>query len=234
MPAACCTHIQRPPMNRLGLFIILLSAALLGRGALADLPTTTAALHDRLVQQYLDGTWDDLAKELVADAKSIATLPAERKADVEYIRRTLNESRPPWWKSCKAGAKVHFRPVVWGHALSAGFTSGTKQNINLTFRNGVASVELTWDASQMDDPAIDGELAFTKGENNLLAVWTQLGTAESWSNIPPRFQLSLKEDEKTALTHYIDFRGNVTAAYYATPRPAVGAVAGDFRVEPRI
>jgi hypothetical protein len=61
-------------------------------------------------------------------------------------------------------------------------------------------------------------LSFNKGEHLDLDIWSGLGTASSWATIPPHAQLNMTEKETLQRDRYLAFRGNITAAYYATPR----------------
>jgi len=171
-----------------------------------------------IVSQYLQGNWDELAGELKTRSREIAALPAAQKADVEYIRRAIGECRPEWWAQCKSGRLSKFRPVVWGRSISATYDPDAKSELAITYLNGGPSVTIKWPAADMDNPGIEGELKFTKGEHVDLDIWRRLGTAQSWGPIPPRSQLNLTEPERKQLTRYLAFRGNVAGAYYATPR----------------
>lgn len=173
---------------------------------------------ESIARQYLNGDWDDLASTLKSRAKEIAALPPPRKADVDYVRRTVLECRPEWWAQCKAGRLVRFRPVAWGRAINATYDPGATSNLTMTYVNGAPAATLKWDAPAMDDPTIKGELEFTKGEHADVEIWTGLGTAQSWGSIPPRAQVNLSPPERKQLTWYLSFRGNIAGAYYATPR----------------
>ena len=90
--------------------------------------TLPAGLHDRIVAQYMNGTWDELTKEMMSEAKGIGALPPAQKANVDYIRRTIAESRPAWWKQCKAGQKFRFHPAPWGKTLFAIYDPAAKMS----------------------------------------------------------------------------------------------------------
>jgi hypothetical protein len=197
----------------LALFVPVTARAVVDAGGGAS-----GGLYTEIVTQYLNGKWDEVNGEFTRDAKGIIALPAAQRADVEYIRRTIPECRPAWWQQCKAGQMVKFRPVVWGHAIAATYDPAAKGGLRIDYVNGVGSVVLNWNAADMDNPAVAGELEFNKGEQLDLDIWTNFGTAHSWAAIPPRAQLNMSEQEKVQRDRYLAFRGNITAAYYATPR----------------
>lgn len=186
--------------------------------ARADTDAAAPDFYTRAVSQYLDGKWDELGATLKSHARELSKLLPAQKADVESIRKAIQECRPEWWAQCKAGRVTRFRPVVWGHAIAAIYDPSAQSNLAISYLSTGPVITAKWDAAAMDDPAIAGELEFSRGEHVELDVWRNLGTGQSWGLIPPRGQLNLNESEKKQLNRYLAFRGNVAAAYYATPR----------------
>lgn len=174
--------------------------------------------HDRLVAEYLDGRWDEAEADLAALPKDPpGAKKTPEQADIDYVRRTIGECRPPWWKATKAGKRTSFRVNVWGQTQGATFDPAAKTSIQLNYLNGTPSLTFKWDTADMDNPA-EAEHGFSKGELSDLGIWQIVGTGVSWSAIPVRSQINLKEDEQRLLSRYLDFRGNVTGIYYGTPR----------------
>jgi hypothetical protein len=177
----------------------------------------TGSLHDQLITQYMDGKWEDLEKELVASLKEISAMPAAPRADVEYIRHALAEGRPAWWKQCKAGQRIHFKPLVWRETLNATYDPTGTDNQTLNFNNGALSVVVGWQAKEMDNPT-PGEWGFTHSEGNELWIWNVLGNSQAWSGMSPHFLVKLPEAAQMQFKRFVNFRGNATALYYVMPR----------------
>ena len=150
-------------------------------------------------------------------SKSPANLAPAERADIDAIRRAMGECRPEWWKLIKAGKKVNFRPLLWGRALNATYDPQGKSSVLLSYVGSEAHATVTWDASDMDNPA-HAEHGFSKGELNDLGVWLNLGMAQSWADIPVGSQVNLKDDTRLQLTRYLEFRSNVAGACYGSPR----------------
>ena len=197
---------------------LAVAAVLSDSVAAAAAPATGPApgFRDQIVAEYLDGKWAQLEVDLAATKVPAGLSPAER-AEVDAVRRAMVECRPEWWKLIKAGKKVNFRPIVWGRTLAATYDPQGKSSVLLNYVGSEAHVTLTWDASDMDNPA-HAEHGFSKGELNDLGIWLNLGMAQSWVDIPIGSQVNLKEGAKLLLARYLEFRSNVTGACYANPR----------------
>lgn len=208
-----------PPSQPVGrLRVLFITACMfIAAAALRAAPAPSADVHSRALELYLNGKWDELSTFLNSNAGAVAKLPPPDKADVDYIRRSMLECKPAWWKQCKAGEKIHFRPLVWGHSIVAAYDAQPQTNIRLNFVNGAASAVFSWDAKEMDNPEPIKELPFTKGEKQGLDIWGLIGIADSDANIAPHFQLSMTDAQRAALNRFLDFRANITGTYYATP-----------------
>ena len=92
-------------------------------------------LHDRIVKDYLESRWDEAAADLASlpKAPSTSTTKPSTHTDLDYIRKTLAECRPPWWKQIKTGKKMNFRPSVWGRTQSATYDPTAKISICLLY-----------------------------------------------------------------------------------------------------
>src|SRR5579862_1819085 len=171
----------------------------------AEPATAPSGIYDQLVQQYMQGRWDDILTELVDQKKEIAALPAAQRTAIEGIRKAIAESRPAWWEVCKRGGRTQFRPMVWDMTLPTRFDPFAKTSVQINFVNGDPSLVVKWDVADMDNPA-QAEHGFTKGELNDLDIWSTLGTAQAWANIPLRLQSNLDEAGRANLSRYLGFR----------------------------
>ena len=80
-----------------------------------------------------------------------------------------------------------------------------------------SAITLGWPAGEMDNAA-QAEHGFTKGELNGYVVWSTLGMTQVYLTIPFQSMVNLSQADNLKLTRVLDFRGNVAAAYYASPR----------------
>ena len=202
-----------PAMGLAALAVAFAGAA----GAAGPATAPAGSSHDLVVSEYLDGKWEKLEADLPA-AKDTAALSAPERADVEAIRKAMGECRPDWWKLVKAGKKVNFRPTLWGHGFAATYDpQGKNGGVQINYVGSEAHVTVSWDAAEMDNPA-NAEHGFSKGELNDLAVWLNLGMAQSWLDIPIGAQANLNADAKLLFSRYLQFRSNVAGACYGNPR----------------
>jgi hypothetical protein len=190
--------------------------ALLAEGG-STVGDSTSATDNQIIKDYLDGNWDQVQSSLASALKDSKASNPRQRADLEYIRQTLAECRPPWWKECKAGKKTVFRPMVFSRSTAVTFDPTAKTSIQLNYANGRRTITVFWNASEMDDPD-PAEHGFSKGELMNLMVWSTLGSALSLSEVPPQPARNMDAQAQLRLTRYLDFRGNLIAAYYTSPR----------------
>jgi hypothetical protein len=198
----------------IGVLVGIRSAGAQDQAATADVQ---AGAYARVVDEYMQGKWDDLQKDLSPRNPDLGTLTAGQKADVQYLRTTLSECRPPWWQQAKSGQEFNFEPAVWGRSLRASFDPGQTSSVSLSYNNGQASLTLKWDVTDMDSPA-KAEHGFSKGELNDLSVWSSIGMGEAWTRVPVQSMVNMSDATKTQLQRYLDFNADVVGVYYATPR----------------
>ncbi len=178
---------------------------------------TAAEPFQRLQEAYLGGRWDEVERMFMSSGRELRAIPASEQPKVSYMRQSLAEGRPAWWKRCKAGEKFTFAPMVWGHAATFTFDPAGQFPVQSSLTQGQISLTVTWPVAGMDDPAIL-ERGFSKGDAACVGAWSALGTAEAWSAIPLDAQSNLKEDARVQMQQYLDFRGNLTDVYYSTPK----------------
>jgi hypothetical protein len=185
-------------------------------------PPKNDAYH-RIVAAYLDGKWDELDLALLAAADWVAA----QQDDVAYIRAAREECHPPWWNLCKAGNKVSFRPNVWGKTLNVSYVPDGQRGVQAQYHNADATFTVTWPAADMDNLTVFDH-GFTKGEANATEVWTSLGTARVWSQTSGRMLAGMGEKEKLKMSRRQDFRSNLTALYYGSPKSRRWALLVDL------
>lgn len=170
-----------------------------------------------LLGGYLEGRWDEVEGLFAGPGREIQAIPVSEKPKVDYMRQSLAEGRPPWWKKSKAGEKFAFTPSVWGHAVTFTFDPKATFPVQSSLLHGQLYLTVNWPTTDMDNAA-PAERGFSKGDVSCVNVWSALGTAEAWSGIPLEAQTNLKQDATTLMQQYLDFRSNLTAVYYATPK----------------
>ena len=203
------------------LTVILLLGALplaaVGSAAAADAPALSE-LHTALVAAYLDGKWVEAETMLTGKSKELAALTdAKEKANVTYIRQAMAECRPAWWKTCKAGQHATFQAMVWGRPTDIIYEPGAKPTMQMHLTNLKTTATIVWPAAEMDDPAI-AEHGFSKGDLCDLNIWASMGTADAYSVVSVRAQAGMDEAGRLLVGLFAAFRGNLTGAYYGTPR----------------
>ena len=143
----------------------------------------------RICKAYLDGTWDDLEKDL-QPGKEPPGLTTEQREQLAAIRKAVAECRPAaWWQSCKANAKVPIHPVVWGHKLDLTYDPG-EVGMKMSYSADHISITVSWPAAQMDNHE-NWEHGFSKGDPADFLAWHTLGAAATLTQISPQSLMNL-------------------------------------------
>lgn len=171
---------------------------------------------DNLVGLYMAGNWDELAKELSANAAQLKHLTGQQQIDAAYLKQALIDGRPQWWNACKAEKQTPIRASIFGQMVSASFVLNQKVNLNMKF-SGVREMTVSWPSAEMDSAA-NAEHGFTKGELNGMVVWGTLSNAAVYSKMPMTALANLSENDKARLIETLDFRSMLAGVYYGNPR----------------
>ena len=146
--------------------------------------------YQRICKAYLDGTWEDLEKDL-QPGKEPPGLTTDQREELEAIRKAVAECRPAWWQSCKANLKTPIHPVVWGRKLDLTYEPG-ELGLKTSYSSEHLAITVSWLAARMDNHENDGH-GFTKGDGSDFYVWYTLGTAHTWTQISPQSLMNLSE-----------------------------------------
>jgi hypothetical protein len=171
--------------------------------------------YQRLCKAYMDGTWDDLEKDL-KPGKEPPGLTAEQRVELAAIRAAFAECRPAWWQSCKAKLAGQIHPVVWGRTLDMTFDPAGGEGLRMSVANNRIALTVSWPTADMDNRE-PKEHGFSKGDMINFLIWNTMGRAQSWSQVSSQALLSPSEKDKMGLAHYQFFRSDVTSFYYGTP-----------------
>src|SRR5262249_26713453 len=143
------------------------------------------------------------------------------------IRKARDECRPLWWQQCKEGKQFAFHPVIWGKSLNVTYVPDGQRGVQAQYHNSDVSFTATWPADEMDNPA-PFEHGFTKADTNAAEVGAMLGTARVWAQVSGRALAAQNAKEKLRSTRREDFRSNLTALYYSSPKARRWALLVDL------
>ena len=135
--------------------------------------------------------------------KESATLPAEKVADLEYVKEAVAAGRPAWWDEIKAGkdTATAFKATVWKHTANMSYTNGPGK-IRITGQ----TVAVSWPREQMDSldplPMIEVGLlqngSFFRGDSVGLSIWSYVAMATFEQTVGQQKFKGLSEAEKAA------------------------------------
>jgi len=175
------------------------------------------SVYDKLVSQYMAGKWDDLDTQIKATAKSPGTFSISEKTDIDYITQALSECNPAWWKPCAGGKRTQMRVSIFNVPVTAVFDPQQKQGLNAQFNGDERTFLLGCAPGELGSNQ-QAEHGFTKGELAAGGLWSALGMASGYVQVPLSSLLDNGEAEKIKLQRVLNFRGDLAAAYYGSPR----------------
>jgi hypothetical protein len=182
----------------------------------AAAPSTEPDACDKVIAQYMAGKWDGLEAAIKPIAKQPGILTASQKVDIDYITQTLAECHPAWWAPCVAGKRTQIKVSIFKVPVTAVYDPTQKPGLNAdfsddrTFTLGLVPGEL--------GSTQQAEHGFTKGELAAGGVWSALGMASGYVQLPMSSLLDSSDAEKLKLQRVLTFRGDLAAAYYGSPR----------------
>ncbi len=206
-------------------FVVATSSALSVNSQAAE--SSGDELYRRIVADYLDGKWDEVESGLLSSPDKLQALAPQQQNDLAEIRKARDECRPLWWQICKKGERAAFRPTIWGKTLDVTYVPDGQRGVQAQYHNNDASFTVTWPAAEMDNPA-PFEHGFTKADANAVEVWAMLGTARVWSQVSGRALAAQNPKERLRETRREDFRSNLTALYYGSPKSRRWALLVDL------
>ena len=190
--------------------------------SVSSLPADPAQLYDELMKRYLAGQWETLPADIKAKEKEIATLPAEKIANLAYVKQAVEEGRPAWWQQIKSGTGVQpFKATLWKQEVNAVYASGPGR-----IPAPAQAVSVQWPRAQMDslDSMSLSEVGlslggnFHKGDGVDQLAWSYLAMGCLYQTAGAEKIKGLSGEQKTALDNYGGFLMGVTTGYYGTPQ----------------
>jgi len=191
--------------------------------AAGETPTQRArARCERIARAFLASRWDALRRELPVpeDERELLT-PSQRK-DLEYVRETLAQCRPAWWKAAKGTKRAKFRVQLWGRKLPVTYVPSEKPGLQMHTIAGVPEITVSWNPSPLDstEPASRSARGggFTLGDKAELGVWGTLANGYLYATLGLRKIRTLHEQDKAGFARYGVFRENAGTLYHGSPR----------------
>ncbi|MGB2822821.1 MAG: hypothetical protein WBF17_17690 [Phycisphaerae bacterium] len=218
-------------MKRWDRAILAMAVVCVIASALAAAPAADAAAaakeqaaqrYEQIANAFLNSKWAELAEALPVPASQLRYMTPQQRDDVAYVRKTITECRPRWWKAAKGTTEAKFRVTLWGRSMSVAYTPGEKSNVNVQTIGGQQVIGVSWNPSPIDseEPAVKSMAAHgcTAGDLADLTVWRTLANAQLMVSMPIQALAALQKRDKEGFNRYFLFRANVAVLYHCSPR----------------
>ena len=179
--------------------------------------------YDQIVTAYLDSDWAKTDQALAGYGKHSLRMTPEQKKDIAYLRTTMPEYRPTWWKYCRSTSNTTFRAKNWGKMTTVRFVPAEKNTWQASIEHGRLTMKLSWNPKFVDntDP-MTGNLAemhgFQMRHLGEVMVWHQLGYDFMPTALPASQVTALYNGHKMLFDHLQEFYAWSTAMYHASPK----------------
>lgn len=178
--------------------------------------TGNAALDD-IEHKYMEGQFEEAVTAIKEKTKELTGLNAAQAADLATIKQGLTECYPTWWKTIKTNhKKMVFKTAAFNHNLNCTYDPDITSSISLNLTAGQAYLTLNWPVGDIDSTE-KAEHGFTKGDLANSNVWLVIGSGDAYGGVATA-GANVEEMQKLPFARFVEFRGDVTSLYYATPR----------------
>ncbi len=186
-------------------------------------PADGTPMYKDFVDRYMAGYWANLLDDMKAKEAQITALPAEKAADLQYIKDAISEGRQPWWEAIKVGKNGPFKVTVWKKTFDMRFTTGAGKYSGPAAAGQAMAV--SWPKEQMDsfdaislaDVGVALQGNFRRGDGLSQLIWGYMGFGDVFTQISPQKIAALPPQDKEQFQTYGGFISGVTTAYYGTP-----------------
>ena len=205
---------------------------------MAEFREQAGKAFDELVQSYLNNEWEALEKQALQIRRHQRFLDREQRQDIAYIKKSINDFRPKWWRKCSSSSNISFKAELWNRPLLAnympsgalGFQAVQAEGTYRKNRQGQyepvitkLNVIVTWKPGLVNSltPA-SGKLAEIQevrlGDLGEVIVWHELGHCYITNYLPMDHVIELYSNHGMLFSHLQEFYADLTSIYHASPR----------------
>ena len=174
---------------------------------------------------YMKGKWAELKTALKGSRTHFRYMTPKQRINMTYIRRSMVECRPPWWKKTRSASSVSFTARIWNRPFTANYmpTESLGFTAPVDIHRGRIRVVVSWRPNMIDSPrAANGTLAkkhgMSKGDVAEVVVWHELGHNYVTTFLPPMHVIRLYNDYNMLFHQLQEFYADMTALHHCSPK----------------
>lgn len=184
-----------------------------------------AECFQKLQAAYMNNKWDELKDLFRSSGRYLRLMDRDQQKLVLYMRKSVREFRPRWWKNTKSASNVSFRAGIWRRNFMANYMPsdmlGAQAPVGI--RDGKILVIVSWRPTMVDNPEpAGGALAkmhgVTKGDLGEVIVWHELGHNYITNFLPLKHVIILYNDHNILFHHLQEFYADMTSLYHCSPK----------------
>ncbi len=184
-----------------------------------------ARYHRAVVRAYMQADWSAVETLLDHAGRHAKYFNYRQQDDVKYIRGSLEEHRPAWWKHTRSRRPVTFPATIWGKTFKANYIPSRLLGMQAVVgigRDGKLAIIVTWRPGLVgSDKPIPGTYPEAHGlkEAHLAEsiCWHELGHNYISQGLPAGQVLTLFREHRMLFSVLQEFYADMTALHHCSP-----------------
>ena len=182
--------------------------------------------YNKVLDLYMGNKFSDLKDAFVGQAKLIAALTPTLRNNVNYMKSSSVDFRPPWWKSCRNSSNISFQAKIWDRQFTANYVPsedlGEQMPLDYNEKTQRFTVIVSWRPNYIDNgKPLKGAQAvrhkLSQGDLGEVIIWHELGHNYITNFIPGKQVTQLYRDYHFLFDSAQEFYADMTALYHCTP-----------------
>jgi hypothetical protein len=183
---------------------------------------------------YMSGNWEKYDELVKTSAQMSRELDADARRDIAYMRNSVADFRPLWWKNCQSSSAITFKANIWNRQFTANYMpSQSVGHQSAGIMNGQVVALVSWRPEYVGSQKtfnneemmrIHGiyvpraeEFGFSMGTMAETIAWHELGHNYITISLTAEQLITLYREHRLLFGCLQEFYADLTALYHGYP-----------------